>query len=38
MWSHDLWDIDPLPMPPAPFGTAEFWRWLSVQTLNARKR
>lgn len=34
MWTHpDLWDEDPLPMPPAPYGTTVYWRWQSARTL-----
>lgn len=33
---RDFWLIDPLPVPPAPAGTAEYWRWLSAATLAAR--
>jgi hypothetical protein len=32
----DYWPVDPLPMPPAAFGTAAYWRWLSAETLKAR--
>jgi hypothetical protein len=27
------WRIDPLPVPPAPFGTTEYWRWWSAIVL-----
>lgn len=31
----DLWlDEDPLPTPPAPYGTTAYWRWRSQQTLR----
>lgn len=33
----DFWEEDPLPVPPANFGTAAYWRWLSARTLAARK-
>ena len=37
MWIHaDLWRVDPLPVPPAPYGTTQYWRWLSALTLAAR--
>ena len=38
MWiHHSLWlDEDPLPVPPASFGTAAYWRWLSARTLAAK--
>lgn len=38
MWiHHSLWiDCDPLPVPPAPFGTTAFWRWQSALTLARR--
>ncbi len=32
-----LWLVDPLPVPDAPNGTAEFWRWASRVKLDARK-
>lgn len=39
MWVHvSLWPVDPLPMPPAPFGTTAYWRWWSAQTLANRRR
>lgn len=34
----DLWlDEDPLPTPPAAYGTTAYWRWLSARTLAKRK-
>lgn len=38
MWIHgDLWlDEDPIVVPPALFGTAVYWRWLSARTLARR--
>lgn len=38
MWMHDLWEIDPLPVPPAAFGTTAYYRWLSQQILARRTR
>jgi hypothetical protein len=36
MWMHDIWDEDPLPVPPAAYGTATYWRWLTARTLALR--
>lgn len=38
MWIvlRDFWTEDPLPTPPANFGTAGYWRWLSARTLARR--
>ncbi len=33
----DWFTCDPLPVPPALYPTAEYWRWLSRITLEARK-
>jgi hypothetical protein len=33
----DFWVIDPLPVPPAPFGSTAYWRWLSALTLAERR-
>ena len=39
MWIHaSAWlDEDPLPVPPAAFGTAAYWRWTSARTLAAKE-
>jgi hypothetical protein len=33
----DWFTFDPLPVPPAPFGTMQYWRWYSALTLEARQ-
>ena len=39
MWIHSiLWERDPLPVPPAPFGTMAFWRWWSALVLAERAK
>lgn len=30
------WPEDPLPVPSAPVGSADWWRWMSRETLAAR--
>lgn len=39
MFIHDsLWlDEDPLPVPPANFGTMAYWRWHSARVLARRR-
>lgn len=37
MWASMWFDEDPLPVPPANFGTTLYWRWLSARTLAARR-
>lgn len=38
MWTHSLWfGMDPLPVPPATYGTTAWWRWWTALTLAARK-
>jgi hypothetical protein len=29
-----FWAVDPMPVPPAPFGTMQYWRWKSAETLD----
>ena len=38
MWMHaSLWDIDPLPVSLAPYGSMAWWRWWSALTLAQRR-